>query len=1056
MAGVQPEVKTPERKDPPAPPTVIRTNNRNPLNSYRSYTYNFTLASLKAQALVNPETYRQNQDYWVIAKSGGKGTTGLQNPTFAEKKNSGSTRGGGVRDRALTGLLNQFNSQSPGRFDFYIDNVEIETIPSGGELSGMSTATKIEFDVIEPYSMSGFIEALQVSAQAAGHKTYIQCPYLLKMEFKGYSDTDDSNSSTVPKSTRYFVFQFTGIDIGVTESGARYRCKAVPYNELGFGNASRLKVDIQIKGTTVETICKSLFDGVNQSIQQSAVSEFGEENKNAYDVYEIIFPTRTDTGIDDTKKNDIAAAKVTEVLKGNSVYGFSQPGDEKRSTINLSETQANFVKDSALNDCIASLIRDSSYTKDILSNFQSRIDERGMITYFMIHLEVEKRGIYNTKSQSDTFKYRYIVIPYKIHWTRVSPRPDITVDTSKLKQTVHREYNYLYTGQNVDILQFDLKFNTLFFQAIPKDMGNKSTPVSSVEPAGTPRAQLGSQTDPGKSPISGAPIKTTPASSSNNLGAPDAIPTQQDPYSSLARNMHKAILENVDQCTADIRIIGDPYYLVTGGMGNQRLALNADGTAGEGEAPIYVGDVYVLITFRNPVDIDTDTGLAYFDNRAALYSGVFQIINVKSYFTDGKFEQHLDLIRLPGQVEDTNLQPTTVRSNVDSIPNPERDPIPVPPLPPTAVRATEGNLISDIVADLPVAGLPGDLSNLIPGNLGGLAGAYPGRSNIGSLINDIIKATSGVVGAAGELINQFSNSPTDALSNVGTALRLAESGLSAASTNVNEAAATVQSVANTAQSLGSTNATPSNVANTLINSGAASASELGANIVSEVSNLGNQSAGLINSVSSNVDKIKGTELALAAQLGITPSALSGLSKELQSSITSRLSKAAKAIPSNVDITSAISQGLIFNNIPVNALKNIPATQPISVAPPPPLNLSDVKAILERGGSLANLPGADQLPGALDLAKSIKDLKNSAIESAASFNAAGTADKVNSIQDSVNAVTGNQTSVENALNNVAAIVPGGMPNTEDVASSVVSQFGSLNPNINPLAAIIRGR
>lgn len=1051
MAGVQPEVKTPEKKDPPAPPTVIRTNNRNPLNSYRSYTYNFTLAALKAQALVNPETYRQNQDYWVIAKSGGKGTTGLQNPTLADKQNSGSTRGGGVRDRALTGLLNQFNSQSPGRFDFYIDNVEIETIPSGGELSGMSTATKIEFDVIEPYSMSGFIEALQVSAQAAGHKTYIQCPYLLKMEFKGYSDTDDSNSSTVPKSTRYFVFQFTGLDIGVTESGARYRCKAVPYNELGFGNAARLKVDIQIKGTTVETICKSLFDGVNQSIQQSAAAEFGEENKNAYDVYEIIFPTRTDTGIDDTKKNDIASAKVTEVLKENNVYGFAQPGDEKRSTIKLSEIQTNFVKDSALNDCIASLIRDSSYTKDILSNFQSRIDERGMITYFMIHLEVEKRGIYNTKSQSDTFKYRYIVIPYKIHWTRVLPRPDITVDTSKLKQTVHREYNYLYTGQNVDILQFDLKFNTLFFQAIPKDMGNKSTPVNSVEPAGTPRAQLGSQTDPGKSPISGAPIKTTPASSSNNLGAPDAIAVQQDPYSSLARSMHKAILENVDQCTADIRIVGDPYYLVTGGMGNQRLALNADGTAGDGEAPIYVGDVYVLITFRNPVDIDIDTGLAYFDNRAALYSGVFQIINVKSYFTDGKFEQHLDLIRLPGQVEDTNLQPTVVRSNVNSIPNPDRDPIPVPPLPPTTVRATEGNLISDIIAELPVAGLPDELANVLSGTQGGLAGAYPGRSNLSSLL-DVIRTARGVAG----LINDFSSSPSNGLSNVGSALRLAEAGLSAASTNINEAAANVQTVANTAQSLGSANATPSNVANTLINSGAASASELGANIISEVTNLGNQSAGLLNSVSSNVDKLKGAELALAAQLGITPATLSGLNKELQSSILGKITNAAKSVPSNVDLTSAISQGLIFNNIPVNALKNIPATQPFSVSPLPPLNLSDVKAILERGGKLSNLPGADQLPGALELAKSVEELKNAAINSAASFNPAGVADKVNSLQDAVNAATGDKTSVEGALNTVAAIVPGGMPNTSDVASSVISQFGNRRPNVNPLAAIIRGR
>ena len=59
------------------------TKAKNPLNSFRSYNYIFTLASLKKTALTDPESYRINQDYFVIARSGGKGSTGIIPPTDA-------------------------------------------------------------------------------------------------------------------------------------------------------------------------------------------------------------------------------------------------------------------------------------------------------------------------------------------------------------------------------------------------------------------------------------------------------------------------------------------------------------------------------------------------------------------------------------------------------------------------------------------------------------------------------------------------------------------------------------------------------------------------------------------------------------------------------------------------------------------------------------------------------------------------------------------------------------------------------------------------------------
>ena len=139
------------------PPSFQRSEKNNPLDAYRSYTYIFTLAALKDSALTDPDSYRKSSDYYIIARSGGKGTTGIISPSNSSSEITSI-------DNAINDdkLVEQFNAKSPGRFDLYIDNVKIETIMPADFRTNMTVATNIEFDLFEPYSMSGFIEALQV------------------------------------------------------------------------------------------------------------------------------------------------------------------------------------------------------------------------------------------------------------------------------------------------------------------------------------------------------------------------------------------------------------------------------------------------------------------------------------------------------------------------------------------------------------------------------------------------------------------------------------------------------------------------------------------------------------------------------------------------------------------------------------------------------------------------------------------------------------------------------------------------------------------------------
>ena len=83
------------------------------------------------------------------------------------------------------------------------------------------------------------------------------------------------------------------------------------------------------------------------------------------------------------------------------------------------------------------------------------------------------------------------------------------------------------------------------------------------------------------------------------------------------------------------------------------------------------GELYVNIIFQSPIDYDESTGLAipnlgnYTYN---LFNGIYKIITVENNFRQGKFEQTLNLIRLPVNAQDIN-QLINARARIETYVN---------------------------------------------------------------------------------------------------------------------------------------------------------------------------------------------------------------------------------------------------------------------------------------------------------------------------------------------------------------------------------------------------
>jgi len=779
---------------------------RNVLNKYRSYTYNFTLAALHKSQLRTPEAYRGKPLDFVILKSSGKGPNGMNSSNVTgitkpivrpEDANiNGLTLSTSDIDINLgKELVESFNKESPGRFDMYIDDIEIDTLTTFTPGTNASLGTNINFNVIEPYSINGFIEALHVGAVSAGYPSYLGASYILKMEFVGYpDDVPLPEAQPIDKTTRYFIIRFTGVEVEITEKGTRYKCTAIPFHEGAFGQPNKLKSDIKMSGKTVKDILKNFAKELNGQIVNDDKSSKPAENATKHDEYEIKFASIDSNGNVDLSKdtNAIAEVDVKELFKDKSLFKFPDPATIPNVPKSAQDTQKDpdsvkyvptegvvqFPAGSNIHECIAAVIRDSEYVKNILRTIGqgNNPDEYGMVNYFIVYPEIENLDTIDAVNNKPYQKYTFIVAPYKIHYTRIPRYNSQRVDSKALSRKVIREYNYIYTGKNVDVLNFKLNFNTLFFEAVPRALGKSNYAFSrdGLGRNGTPDI---SSTPEDLNKLARSQNATAPTmgdvSKPSNIGT--GGPLSMTPFSILAREMHDAIVNSkASMLQGELEIIGDPMFLVTTGHGNYKPKSEGGGITVDGEAVYAQSETLISINFRNPVDIGPD-GLVQFDRNRVPFSGVYRVNKVRNSFKDGTFKQSLEVMRIPGQTLENEV-PSNPADKMKTRDNPLDVPIKditkaVAPSQRAGVSflnelqglsASATSLLNDLTGLVSKAvSVPGQLisslnqqaSNLITGNISAVTNKITSLTN--GVTSDVARLSS-TLGVSAELLKSGS------------------------------------------------------------------------------------------------------------------------------------------------------------------------------------------------------------------------------------------------------------------------------------------------------------
>ena len=970
----------------------------NTLHNYSSYNYVITLAVITKDQANSPTYFHTapNLDY-VILKSSGKGDKGINlstailadpNAVISErdpnKWGSEDTNGKAVTaSDELAGILTEFNETGVGRFDFFVDSLEMN-----GPLHVLNGATvsQISMTVVEPMSMGGYLESVRINALAAGWENHRHCHFCLKIEFWGWNDKT-GKAEKVPKAERYFHLNQAECATSVDERGAVHKIGFTNINAYGYGLDGEVPTTIKMSGTTVNEILTNLME----SITAERKIANGSENPEVFNEYAIEFlkydSAQTPVKAKGFTINDIGTFKLNrDRLRSNQSFEFANPGSNTKYDANkyVSKTTAKgpdpsketvTVKSgSKIFEIVESVLRESEFGEWFIDNKEKiKTENNGLVPWYRVSVRLEVKPKANPKEQRPAYKFIYQVRPYWIHFSNL-PEEFGNWDTTDLQKTIARTYNYWYTGKNVDVISFDFKTDNLYLMERPYRLGDQDRSGASLSaaPGNSTKKEVADQPKQDfNNPQNTAPAMAGTVAEVPMYGTAKGI--QVTSYQAIAASIQAQIVSNRAMTAMTMKIIGDPFYLVSTGFGNSKVDLATESQTANGEAPWLDKETYVSVDFKNPYDYRSDGFMDFGQDKIDHYSGIFRVNSVNCTFRDGEFTQTLEMVRLAGQ------QPG--KKSVKAIPFISKpnagDQTTIDSAPPSvnkfgAKRQTAdlSKILNPQIPSLGLAGLMSSAQGLfsrtsnalqssvsridaaIADGLGVVSGVVAPLQSIASVGMQI----GGLVAVADALLND-PGAPAVGQSLTGynpytTGIPLQTTTIPAPSNNAqNQANQYAQSniISSFVQDANNLYTLETNYKNNVITSD-------GKNYItnpsdaSNLNNVGQKTIAALNGVPTD-------PTAIAAQLGIDPAQFSGLSADQQTSLLSRLQKVLASVPIDSNIQGFQALGLSLKNITGAGIANLPALQALTKSPLANISQYDLQKILANGGNIANLPGA---------------------------------------------------------------------------------------------------
>lgn len=675
----------------------------NPLNVYSTYTYGITLYLLGSDDF---NLLSQNASSWL------PGNSSQVLISSAGRYNNSMIRN------------NAFNE------DFYFENLKLQTVIGLNSRTQGSNAIDISFSIIEPMGLT-LMNRLLDASNTVNSQNYLEMPYLLQIDFFGNTDTGQI-MHPIPNISKYIPIKLIEMKIKVGTKGSEYQIRAVPYNHTAFMESKvSTPAHFEVSANTV----KSFFENTSTDI----IHQKKDKENSQRELQNQNFGVGTDASISRNAAAKQSTKTTDSAYRINSYTGAFNDWNKQLTVNNNTQyppVQISFVIDDEIAKSSITVPKINSPTRAPMVDIRNPLEVAAQLKsnqgkgntgpnlsneIFSINTGTNILSVVNMVIRNSDYIRNQIIDPSvdsadpqtlankqnkPLNWFKVIPavklnqfdkiqnKWSISV-TYYIKKFIYynrkhpyapqsfpngyvKDYQFMYTGKNDSIIDFNIDFDTLFYTAISIDRAKMSSLSQSQD------ADL--ETNKDKMPVqpagSAMPKQSTSISGDQQSTASgDAI---RDSKTQVAADLMKSIYSSSrgDMINLQLKIIGDPHFIKQDDFyinpGDSSYT-ESNQLINSGSLAMDTGEIHARVIFKTPIDYDDSTGLLKNSGNyvQSTFSGIYKIITVDNDFRSGMFTQTLNLIRLFDQpdfdVSSSTSFNTTVNDNRSMVPKTPAD-----------------------------------------------------------------------------------------------------------------------------------------------------------------------------------------------------------------------------------------------------------------------------------------------------------------------------------------------------------------------------------------------
>lgn len=358
---------------------------------------------------------------------------------------------------------------------FSIYDLEINSIPAPGSKVQSMIHTNFTMTVKEPFGFS-LLDRLYSYGQQFGISNHLTSPYFIEIWFTGYNE-DGTIAGTQQQSWRLFRTIITSIVPDVTEAGTTYRIEGIV--DGSYGNADHIAVlpqnltisDVKTIGEFFQRLSVQMND-LQKNINYDGVTRVFYKFKglntitNGTTLMKDWKFTRQATSNARSTSPDISVNRDTQTISINRgmdistiLYFVMSMTDEGRQFVagQVDGTTANGSTANIQANGMGHII--CIHTKSVIIGFDYLLgDYIREITYTFNSYETN----------------RAMIDRLNINTTQ-QPANQISRASVQLNSGRYNKfYNFIFTGENTDILKFDIRLENYWQASLPSQLGENT------------------------------------------------------------------------------------------------------------------------------------------------------------------------------------------------------------------------------------------------------------------------------------------------------------------------------------------------------------------------------------------------------------------------------------------------------------------------------------------------------------------------------------------------------------------------------------------------------